>query len=210
MSRRIDAALLRRVGRPCLWERAIPSLKRAATGALQFLENPPQDRGYKYAPPIRINALFTSDRREEAFEVAGAWERGNCSMTFEADLELGEQDRITLLDLPVRDLAEIERGADASDPLPLRRGVALLSVESELESFGVGRDVRLETSASGDSALVWIHPPALGTLLSIVLTALSIWIVVDSPIIRAFGSGAGRQLLKRATLKRDDTQTRRI
>ena len=69
--------------------------------------------------PAKISGIVTSDDQDEAFDIAGAWRLGRCNFTCSAKLDIGPQDRITFLDMPIRTSEEITRGAGAADILPL-------------------------------------------------------------------------------------------
>jgi len=210
MARRIDAALLNRVGRPCTWERSIPSLNRLTTGHIDWTSGT-QDRGYTYADPVTLKCLFTSDNRNETFDVKGAMERGTCSMTFKADLEIQSQDRIVMQDLPITERVKVTRSATTSDVLPCRHVVEIIALETATASYTYGADFLIDIATDGTSTLRWIAttPPATATLYYLTCTIKPVWIVADQALVRSFGAAAKNQLLKRVTLQRDDQAVRR-
>lgn len=210
MARRIDAALINRVGRPCTWERSIPSLDRMTTGHINWTGGT-QDRGYTYADPVAIKALFTSDRRSETFDVKGSIERGTCSMTFKADLEIQSQDRIIMQDLPITERVKVTRSATTSDVLPCRHVVDILALETATTTYTYGADFLIDVATDGTSTLRWIasSPPATATLYYLTCTIKPVWIVLEPAFVRSFGPAAKNQLLKRVTLQRDDQAIRR-
>lgn len=210
MARRIDAALLNRVGRPCTWERSIPSLNRLTTGHIDWTEGT-QDRGYVYADPQTIKALFTSDNRNESFDVKGSMERGTCSMTFKADLHIQPQDRIVMQDLPIEERVKVVRSATTSDVLPCKHVVEIIALETASASYTYGADFLIDVATDGTSTLRWIapSPPATSTPYLLTCTIKPVWIVLDHGFVRAFGPAAKNQLLKRVTLQRDDQAIRR-
>lgn len=212
MGRRIDKSWLRRIGRPVQWEQAILRSGRRYDGATKFFEGEPEDRGYLYSAPKNTLALLTSDRRDESFEVQGSWEKGSCMMTFDADLEIGPQDRITFLDMPVRMELELERGAgDTDSPSDALAIEKILAVRDDGKTYTAGSDFRIERSNGLITALDWsagVNAPVTGDHYGLLVTLRPRWIVDEPPMVRSFGAGKRNQLLKRCTLHREDRRLR--
>lgn len=218
MSRRIDRALLRRVGRPILWEQAILRTSKRYDGSVPFFAGEPEDRGYHYSPPKKLKALLTSDNRRQAFDVEGAWESGRAMMTFDAALDIGPQDRITFLDLPVRQELELQRGAGSTDEVPDDLSVvSLLAVRDDGRVYILGQDYQLQftrdpvTEENLVAGIDWSpsqDPPAASSGYGLLVKIRPVWIVQGPPMIRALGPGKRNQLPKRANLVRDDRRIR--
>ena len=161
-----DRRWIQRIGRPVLWERSSLRTSRRYDGATPFFEGDNTDRGHRYEPGHRIKALLTSDNRKKEFDLPGAIEAGRAMMTFFADLDIGAQDRITFLDMELRQEIEIERGAGSEDLFhpSLRIKEVLLVVASEV-AYVMGQDHRLKRAGGLVGGLDWsqaINAPAAG------------------------------------------------
>ncbi len=202
MSRRIDKALFARIGRPCLWERAVLSLDRQEDGQVSLL-SAPQDRGYLYEPPVKLRALFTSDGREQEQDMAGMWERGECRMTFDPAYRIGPQDRVVWTDLRVRSTFEIRASGQTTDHLPpyLTKILAVRTNASILSPL----DYSTEADSEGVLTLLrWVAPPSAEALLAVVAEGHPVWIAQSESVIRAFGRNTKNQLPGRVSLRRDN------
>lgn len=207
MSRRIDRALLNRVGRPCLWEQAILDTVRREDGQV-LLDVAEADRGYRYAEAVAMRCLFTSDSREFSHDPSGVWESGRCRMTFDPQWSIGPQDRIVWTDLDVRMSFELYASGTATDLLPpyLKEIVAVRSGATLYTAL----DVQPTLNADGTLAsLGWnITPPAAQTVLGVVAWGRPVWIVEGASMVRAFGRNTKNQLPGQVSLKRDDVLLR--
>lgn len=200
----------RNVGRTVLWEKALLRPARTHDGRGKFFEGEPEDRGYIYLAPKKVQGIITSDNREGAFDVAAAWQQGSCYFTCSASVDIGEQDRITFLDLPIRTSVEIARGVGASDALTSHLGavevVALVGEDGTL--FRAGFDFQLSYSADKTiSEIRWegADAPTAGENYTTLLNVRPRWIVPDPPRTRSFGN---KQLPLGVKLLADDQRAR--
>ena len=186
----------------------LPSGRRY-DGATDFLDGDISDRGYEYQPGKRIKALLTADNRKKKFELPGAIEDGRAMMTFDADLDIGPQDRITFLDMEVRQELELTRGASTLDTVPLYPRVREIQLlRSGTVTYTAGKDYRLVWGGGLVIGIDWSNATASPTTgARYVMQALvsASWIVEDQPMVRSFGT---KQLPKRAILMRDDPRVR--
>ena len=205
--RRIDRALLRRVGRPCTWEKGVvcPNIREDGQHpySCSYCSG---GRGYLYKDPQEIKILFTSDSRKEDFDLAGAWERGECTATVAAHIHIGDQDRIIIDDDPIRDSAQVERGSGISDLMRFQHVQELVLVQGVSVTYTIGTDCSLSVDSNGDSSIVWSGStvPAAGEIYSVLATVKPVWVVQGHPMIRAFGAAKKNQLPLRVKLGRFD------
>lgn len=205
--RRIDRALLRRVGRPCTWEKGVlcPNLKEDG----QHPYTCPYcagGRGYLYKDPQELQILFTSDARREDFDLAGAWERGECTATVGAHVPIGDQDRIIIEDDPIRDTEHVTRGAGGSDILRFPYVEELVFVQGVSSTYTIGTDCSLSVASDGTSSIVWSgsNVPTAGDNYAVIAMLKPVWIVQGHPMVRAFGKAKSNQLPLRVKLGRFD------
>lgn len=212
--RAIDRGLIRRVGRPTVWERAdlCPNLSDDGT------HNPfctacvsMSERQYLYTPHTRpIKALWVSDFREEDYDAAGSWETGRCRAIFPSHLDIADQDRLVPQDDPIVDRALLTRGASAGTPDRLRTPhvVEVVTVRDADRLYTEGTDFSLIVDANGHYSISWLgtggQEPAAGANYSVRLLAMPVWVVDGPPKIRAWGPGKKNHLLKTANLLRFD------
>lgn len=211
-SRNIDDRWLRnpKVARFVWWERGLLRPGHTHDGRGQFFEGAPQDRGYTYMPAKKISGIVTSDDQDEAFDIAGAWRLGRCSFTCSAKLDLGPQDRITFLDMPIRTSEEITRGAGAADILTSYLGATEVVgiVDGDGTVYRAGFDFQLSYSADRTiSEIRWegTDAPTTSTVYAVHLNVRPRWIIKDQPKTRSFGKN---QLPLRVTLIADDQRVR--
>lgn len=209
VGRRIDRTFIASNGRPVLWEKAILRTDRRYDGAVPFFKGSAEDRGYHYEAPQQIKALLTSDARKQSFDPQGSRDSGAAQITFDAALEIGPQDRITFLDMPVREEMELVRGAGGTDLFrPGVRVVEVLALRDDTQAYSLTTDARpipvdqLITGLDWSSAL---NAPSAGERYGMLLSLQPSWIVEDQPRIRGFGQV---QLLKTAHLLRNDARTK--
>lgn len=210
-SRPIDERWLRsrRVARTVLWERAF--LRPTPDGRGRFYEGEGENRGYSYMTPQRITGIVSSDSREEAFDVAGAWAQGSCSFTCSATLDLGPQDRISFLDMPIRLSEQISRGDTVSDALDsYLSAVEVVGIVDETGNiYRAGFDFQLSYYTDKSiSAIRWEgnEAPSSGALYAVHLNVRPRWIVGDFPKTRSFGRS---QLPLNVRLLADDPRVRK-
>lgn len=208
--RGVDRRWLKRIGRPVLWERSSLLTNRRYDGATPFFEGNPVDRGYKYEQGRRISALLTSDNRKKEFDLAGAIESGRAMMTFDAALEIGPQDRVTFLDMSIRQEIELERGVGTQDLFASHpRVVGLQMVRGgAIDPFVEGQHYRLIRAEGIVAGIEWVtgaNQPLSGQKYLIHAAVQPSWIVSDQPMVRGF---AQDQLPGRAILLRDDSRVR--
>ena len=212
--RRIDRALLRRVGRKALWQKAILCPNLRSDGQHDYTCNYCSGnngvRGYIYTDDNEIYALFTSDGRQEEFDLAGAWERGECYATIATHHPIGEQDRLVPLDAPVRYELQVVRGSGSLDLLRVSWVEEIVLLRSLSALYSPTSDYELTRDSHGHSGIHWKtggQSPAVGCLYSVVMMIRPTWIVVEAPMLRAFGPGKKNQLLLCVRLKRFDMAT---
>jgi hypothetical protein len=201
----------RNVGRVVLWEKAFLRPARTHDGRGKFFESDPEDRGYIYAPAKKVHCILTSDSREGSFDVAAAWQQGSCYLTCSASVDLGEQDRITFLDLPIRTSLEITRGSGASDALTSHLGVVeVVGLVGEDDTFfRAGFDFQLAYNADKTiSSIRWegADAPSEGENYTALLNVRPRWLVPDPPRTRSFGT---KQLPLGVKLLADDQRARK-
>jgi len=202
-----DRYLLRRVGRPAIWEKGLLCPYLAENGQHPtFCPYCSGGRGYQYVDAQKIYVLFTSDHRDNPFDMAGAWERGECGATIAAHCEVADQDRLVPQDDPVTYDMVIERGGSSIDGLRVPNVDELLYVRGVSVGYTVGTDCKLSQAQSGDYQVEWLgaREPIAGQKYTVRLRVRPTWIVQGPPMVRALGPGKSRQLPLRVSLKRFD------
>lgn len=207
--RRSDKIWLQRVGRDVLWEQALLRPNRRYDGSRDFTAGEPRDRGYNYEEPKKIKGIVTSSKRGVAFELASAMEDGRCRITYDPDLPIGDQDRITFLTLPVRSNIELLREAGDVDEIPLAfQIVEILTIRDETRTYKANRDFRVVMTGDLVTGLDWSQgesAPAEGERFGLLIYMRPVWIVQGNPKERSFGE---KQLLPRVDLVLDDGRIR--
>lgn len=211
--RRIDRRFLQRVGRKAVWTKAVlcPNLTEDGKHryTCTYCTGDKGDRGYIYSDPQTIRIMFTSDSRTKEFDLAGAWERGECEATIAADKPIGDQDRVVTEDDPVRYQLQVERGTGMSDLLRVPNVVEIVLIRNTTTTYKEGTDYSLTTDTSGNSTLTWQAPtyPTEGSKYVVIMLIKPTWIIRGEPMVRAFGPGKRNQLLYKVKLQRFDAAT---
>ncbi|MEA3224961.1 MAG: hypothetical protein U9Q07_03355 [Planctomycetota bacterium] len=205
--RRIDRAFLRRVGRPATWEKGLLCPNISDDGRHPYsCPYCSGGRGYQYVDPQTIKALFTSDDREEKFDLVGAWEHGKCEATVAANYAIADQDRLVSQDDPVAYSLVVERGSGDVDVLRVPHAVELVYVQGLTQGYTVGADCKLSQNENGDYHIEWLEAqaPTATDKYTVRLLIYPTWIVIGTPMIRSFGPGKRNQLMLRVPLQRFD------
>ena len=213
--RAIDRALLRRVGRPCVWEKGIlcPNIREDGQHdyTCTVCDGSDGERGYIYTDSTTLNMLFTSDRREKAFNMGGAWEKGSCTATVAAHVAIGDQDRVVVQDDPVRYQQHVVRAASGLvDSLRIPHVVEVLTILDISRSYTLNTDYTLSVDTAGVSTITWTTSglsPTAAARYAVLVTMKPVWIIKGAPLVRAFGAGKKNQLLLRVDLERFDSAT---
>lgn len=203
VGRYADRRLVEARGRRCLWQQAILAPQQRTDGQQDYSAG--DGRGYIYVSSQPLKVLFTSDSRDESFDMYGAWERGQCTATVAAHIEIGDQDRLTVLDYPVRDSLQLVRGSTTRDEIRQRSVTSILRVHDGTTEYAVGTACQLYTDADGVSFVEWLTGgPSAGTRYSILLMTRPVWVVIGHPMVRGFSGKNKDRLPHKITLKRLD------
>lgn len=207
MSRAIDDAWIRQIGRPVFWERATLTTQTLGLGGTDFTRTELEDRGFLFAAPQKIVVKMTSDDRRKNITEAGEWEQGTALLTYSARLQIAEHDRIVPFDFTTRRTTPLVANGQATQALGRVYGRDVIEVQGATATYVKGVDVLLSSDAAGQTTLQWTRevPPVAGTRLQVTWLGMPIWIVQGTPMIRDFGAGTRNQLLKRARVQRLDT-----
>jgi hypothetical protein len=205
--RRVDRELIKRVGRPAIWEKGVlcPNIREDGQHpyACPYCGS---GRGYLYSDPQTISILFTDDNRKEGFDIAGAWEQGIAEATVQAHHQVGDQDRIINQDDPIRDTIHVTRGSTDTDELRLHYVDEIVLLRDISQTYTLDSDFDLVVS-NGNSTIKWLNgglSPSSGTQYAVMAMIKPVWIVQSHEMIRAFGPGKKNQLPLRLVLKRFD------
>lgn len=211
--RYVDRQLIRRVGRPTLWEVAdlCPNLREDGSHDPYCTGCVLTDRNYIYTTQAGTpRMIWHSDDRNEEYDATGSWEKGSARVTFPAHLGLGNQDRLTPQDDPIQDRLLLKRGAVANtaDIIPSPAVVEILGVRDRDRAYTLDTDFTLKYNATTKQySLLWSSSgvqPAVGARYSVRLMLRPVWIVMGHPKIRAFGRGKSKQLPKVVEVLRYD------
>lgn len=203
VGRYIDRKLIDRVGRRCSWEQAILAPQQRADGQQDYSVG--DVRGYLYAPAQTFKILVHGDNRDENFSLQGAWEKGSCEGTVPAHRDVGDQDRITILDYPVRDAIQLVRGATSRDVIRQHSVLSLGLLTDGSTFYQVGAAFQLYTDANGVSYVEWLaDAPPEGTRYTVLMQINTVWVVTGHPMVRGFSGKSKDRLPYRCSLKRYD------
>lgn len=206
--RRVDRDLIKRVGRRCLWRSALLCPCQRADGGQDALCTACDERGYLYGDTTPLSALLTGDGRKEQFDMQTAWEKGTARATIDCDIDVGSQDQLIVLDMPVRDFEVVTRAAGTLiDTLRTPRVERVIRLHTSSRGYTLGSDFTLATTSAGVSTITWINggaKPTDGERYTAQIAINPIWIIASHPMSRTFGPSKKQQLPWRCDLERYD------
>ena len=185
-------------------------------GSQDFADFASLDRGYYYKSAVDYSRrnkafMFTSDKRDEDFDLNGSMSRGRCTATVRADVDIGNQDRVILKEAVRASSIEVTRAASGQiDTVDLRWIQSVLLVFDGTSEYVVNQEVRLVTDVqTGESQLYWTSGsgPAAGAKYSMNVTCWPVWIVEGKPMRRGFTEKEAGTW--RVDLRLDDERVRR-
>jgi len=206
-----DRRLIQRKGRTCLWQQAVPDPRTRDGGQHDYTQSDETDRGYLYSAGTTIKAMFHGDNRDESFNMAGAWEKGRARMTFSAHLDIGDQDRITVQELFLRDSLALTRGSGTADIIRQTDVTELLLVRDAATEYTIGTDCKLSETTEGSWQVEWLtggQAPTAEAGYSILMKCKPVWVVDGHSMLRGFSGKKRHQLPGVVDLKRDDVAVR--
>ena len=155
-----------------------------------------------------LKALLTSDNRKERFDMQSAWEKGTARATIDCNIDVGSQDQLIVLDMPVRDLEIVTRAAGSLvDTLRTPRVNRVVQLRTKTTAYTAGADFVLAVDGDGKSSINWLqggNKPADGERYSLQVAVNPIWILASHPMSRTFGARKTQQLPWRCDLVRYD------
>lgn len=212
--RNVDRKMIRRVGRPTLWEMAHPCPSINDEGQHDYTCTTctkQGDRSYIYTiEKDDLRMIWMHDSRDEEFSMVGAWEKGEAIAVFPPHLPIGDQDRLTTRDLPFRDSMIIKRGGAGTtrDRIRTPHVAEILYVRTASTTYTKDTDYQLNFDAgTGLWYVEWLgggSSPNADEHYTVMFMFYPTWIVDGHPKERAWGGGKKNHLLKTAKLKRYD------
>ena len=211
--RRVDRRLIKRVGRPTLWESADLCPNLGDDGRHDpYCPDCLSVGGRQYVYTVQETALhmiWMRDKRGNKYDAAGQWEEGSAIAVFPAHHPITDQDRLTPNDEPIVDRLLLTRGDTPGTPDLIRSPHVeeILSIRAGTTTYTNGTDFTLTTNAAGQYQVSWTgqgQEPAVGTRYSVRMMIRPVWLVNGEPKNRGFGPGKSNQLMKTAECVRFD------
>ncbi len=206
-TRRSDTQFILRKGASVRWYQSMVCPCRTEdSGQPSFVCPVCHGTGRKYQPAKDIKVVLTGIRQDKQYSVVGLWELGTCRGTFDANVMVGNQDRIILKELEMTFTEAIRKGErdENKDILRFSEVTSVIALETLSQKYIQGTDFKI-SKENGFGIIEWLaggNRPAASETYSVLYQHHPEFVVWDIPQIRS--DGDAYQTTKFSVLRRLD------